>query len=79
MTYENGEVDLAPHVWEEIVLTAPSKFLCREDCAGLCPRCGTNLNREQCGCPPEEEKILGNQGLQGLADLFPNLKKGSEQ
>jgi len=79
MTYENGEVDLAPHVWEEIVLTAPSKFLCREDCAGLCPRCGANLNREQCGCPPEEERKLGNQGLQGLADIFPNLKKGSEQ
>ncbi|MDX9974664.1 MAG: DUF177 domain-containing protein [FCB group bacterium] len=79
MTYENGELDLAPHVWEEIVLTAPSKFLCREDCAGLCPRCGTNLNREQCGCPPEEEEKLGNQGLKGLANLFPNLKKDSEQ
>jgi uncharacterized protein len=78
MTYENGEIDLAPHVWEEIVLAAPSKYLCREDCAGLCARCGANLNREQCSCPPDEGGKLGNKGLQGLADLFPDLKKGSE-
>jgi uncharacterized protein len=79
MTYENGEINLAPYVWEELVLAVPSKFLCREDCAGLCLRCGANLNRDKCECPPEEGDTLGNKALQGLADLFPNLKKGSEQ
>lgn len=72
--FQGDELDLAPHVWEEIVLAAPSKFLCREDCAGLCPRCGSNLNRERCSCPTEETGQFGNKGLQGLADLFPNLE-----
>ncbi|RKX30915.1 MAG: DUF177 domain-containing protein, partial [Verrucomicrobia bacterium] len=39
---------------EALVLRIPIYPLCREDCRGLCPRCGANLNREQCTCAPEE-------------------------
>jgi uncharacterized protein len=32
------------------ILDMDTKFLCREDCAGLCPQCGKNLNDGPCGC-----------------------------
>ena len=37
-------------VSESILLSAPAKFLCKEDCRGLCPLCGQNLNVKNCGC-----------------------------
>jgi uncharacterized protein len=51
MDFISGEdVDLQGIVREQIILTMPLKPLCREDCRGLCPRCGANLNREACTC-----------------------------
>jgi uncharacterized protein len=41
-------------LWEDIVLSLPSKLLCRPDCEGLCPRCGQNLNEAPCACAPED-------------------------
>lgn len=70
--FTGKEVDLAPNVWEEVVLAAPAKSLCRPDCAGLCPHCGANWNRGRCDCRETEE--LDRKGLAGLASLFPNLK-----
>ena len=73
----NGEeIDLGPHVWEEVALALPFKFLCREDCKGLCPECGKDLNEGPCGCAPSPETDdtpAGNRGLAGLANLFPDL------
>ncbi len=46
------DVDLDPYVHEAVVLGAPMIVLCREDCRGLCPMCGVNLNRETCTCRP---------------------------
>lgn len=37
-------------VSDQILMDLPIRFLCREDCQGLCPVCGCNLNREQCDC-----------------------------
>lgn len=45
-------VDVAAAVREELGLVAPAYPLCREDCAGLCPRCGADLNQGPCGCGP---------------------------
>ena len=39
---------------EQIQLNVPMKPLCRVDCAGLCPRCGVNLNSGPCGCAGEQ-------------------------
>ena len=47
------EIDIDDIVIEQIYLSLPIKFLCSEGCHGLCPRCGTNLNRGKCGCPEE--------------------------
>jgi uncharacterized protein len=39
---------------EQILLALPMKALCRVDCKGLCPTCGTNLNSSSCNCPRED-------------------------
>lgn len=44
------QIDLRPIVREELLLAVPSFLLCREDCAGLCPNCGVDLNQGPCGC-----------------------------
>ncbi len=47
-----GELYLGDAVREELILAVPGYVVCREDCRGLCPTCGINLNREQCKCLP---------------------------
>jgi uncharacterized protein len=44
------ELDLRPAIREEWLLAAPSFALCRDDCKGLCPRCGLDLNTGTCQC-----------------------------
>lgn len=48
--YENEEIDLGQLMREQFYLSLPMKPLCRPDCQGLCPVCGTNLNRGTCEC-----------------------------
>lgn len=50
--YDGDQIDLAPLVAEQIILALPSRALCREDCQGLCPYCGINLNLHKCDCEP---------------------------
>jgi uncharacterized protein len=45
---DDGNIDLAPLVWEYFTLNRPMKPLCRQDCKGLCPVCGENLNGRLC-------------------------------
>src|SRR2546422_2859983 len=40
-----------PAVREELLLAVPQWVVCRDDCRGLCPRCGKDLNAGPCGCP----------------------------
>jgi uncharacterized protein len=44
------EVDLRPVVREELALVVPTFLECRDDCRGLCPNCGKDLNAGPCGC-----------------------------
>ena len=53
--YRDGMLDLIELLREQFVLTLPMKPLCREACRGLCPQCGTNLNKTQCDCAPQWE------------------------
>jgi len=48
--------NLGPVLREEMVLAVPSLVLCRETCAGLCPRCGADLNQGPCGCAAAESR-----------------------
>ena len=51
---DEGEIDLGETVRQYVVLATPMKPLCRQDCAGLCPTCGKNLNLGPCDCPPRD-------------------------
>jgi uncharacterized protein len=52
--YDGGAVDLDELVREQVLLALPSRHLCREDCKGLCPKCGTDLNAGDCSCEQSE-------------------------
>lgn len=43
-------LDLDELAREDILLEMPTRFLCRQECKGLCPKCGCNLNHAECGC-----------------------------
>lgn len=47
---ENGRIDLELTAYDALVLEVPLQILCREDCRGLCPSCGKNLNDGDCEC-----------------------------
>jgi uncharacterized protein len=51
---EGNALDLAPAIREEVFLDAPAWVVCRPDCQGLCPKCGTNRNENTCDCTLEE-------------------------
>ena len=48
--FRGREIDLGAFFLEWIMLAVPVQPLCREDCRGLCPRCGADRNVESCGC-----------------------------
>jgi uncharacterized protein len=50
--YEHDEIDLGQLMHEQFVLALPMKPLCGDACKGLCPICGTNLNKGTCECKP---------------------------
>jgi len=52
--YEGDEIDLTPILQDQLLLTLPPKSVCREDCRGLCQRCGRNMNRGTCQCADQE-------------------------
>ena len=60
--------DIFPRVHESVLLELPIRFLCREDCKGLCSVCGADLNEKDCGCPEKEP----DPRWQGLKKLLRN-------
>lgn len=50
----SGKLELGEAIREEAILAAPLYVECDPDCKGLCPKCGTNLNEEDCDCTLEE-------------------------
>jgi uncharacterized protein len=51
-------VDVSAVVREELALTVPTHLLlCRDECAGLCPRCGADLNAGPCACRTSAEPV----------------------
>lgn len=53
--HREGMLDVVDLLREQFVLALPMKPLCSDDCRGLCPVCGTNLNKTQCDCAPRWE------------------------
>lgn len=67
--FQGHELDLGPCIREVIALALPLQPLCREECRGLCPRCGVDRNTEQCGCAPPRHSPFA---------VLEALKRGSE-
>ena len=53
--YREGLLDLTDMLREQFQLALPMKPLCSDECRGLCPECGANLNRTTCSCAPKWE------------------------
>jgi uncharacterized protein len=51
--YREGTLDVVEMLREQFQLALPMKLLCAESCRGLCPECGANWNRTDCGCRPK--------------------------
>ena len=47
-------LSLSDQVWETLLTLLPAKLLCGEDCVGLCPNCGCDLNEARCTCEARE-------------------------
>ena len=58
-------------ILEEVIPLLPTKVLCGEDCRGLCPVCGTNLNKEECGC----DRAVKDPRMAAIQDIFKNFKE----
>jgi uncharacterized protein len=58
---------------EQFILQRPMQLLCKEDCQGLCPYCGKNLNKGQCQCRPEYNRTPGALA-KALAEIKLDLK-----
>ena len=62
----NMQLDAGELCTDEIVLYLPMKHLCKEDCKGVCPECGKDLNEGVCGCKTDSH----DPRLQALAQLL---------
>jgi len=63
-------LDLSQPVREELILSAPTYVLCRDDCRGLCPGCGEDLNVGSCRCRPSTDPRWGS--LETLRNALPD-------
>ena len=63
--YRDEQIDVNELLREQFYLALPMKPLCRPDCKGLCPNCGTNLNVETCDCQVrwEDPRLAGLKAL----------------
>ena len=63
--YREGALDVVELLREQFTLALPMKPLCTEGCRGLCPDCGANQNRVECGCTPqwEDPRLAPLKGL----------------
>jgi uncharacterized protein len=68
--YEGGGLAVEDVLREQVLLSLPPRALCQQDCKGLCPRCGRNLNTEVCACDTQQV----DPRWTALADLRSRMK-----
>lgn len=66
LAYTGSSLDLSEQVHAALVLNMPIRFLCREECPGLCPACGADLNQGPCSCQKELPQQHPFSALQSL-------------
>ena len=65
------DLDVDRLVYLEVLMSWPLKVLCREDCKGICSRCGKNLNKGSCGCAEEPN----DPRKAAISDIFSKYKE----
>ncbi|KXZ39620.1 uncharacterized protein SAMN05661008_01187 [Alkalithermobacter thermoalcaliphilus JW-YL-7 = DSM 7308] len=71
--YNGDELDFTEIIENAFILNIPSKILCKENCKGICDKCGVNLNEAQCECfKKEENEEFIDPRLSKLKDFFKN-------
>lgn len=63
---EGYQLNVETFVYHEILENWPVKILCKEDCKGVCPKCGQNLNIRECGC----DTYVPDPRMAVLKDIF---------
>lgn len=69
---ESNQLDFEPILRAAVLVDLPYVPLCAEDCKGLCPQCGANLNDGPCGCKPVEDDVVRTES--GKPSQFAALK-----
>lgn len=64
-------LDTEELVYSELLMRWPMKILCKQDCKGLCNKCGNNLNQEECGC----DRIVLDPRMAAIKDIFNKFKE----
>ena len=68
---EENSIDTDALINHEILIHFPMKVLCREDCRGICLKCGKNLNHGECGC----DRVSPDPRMAAIQDIFKNFKE----
>ena len=68
---EDGFLDMDEQLREELEMEFPMRFLCKEDCKGLCSKCGKNLNEGECDCDHTDF----DPRMEPLRKLLEQMKK----
>ena len=68
---EENSIDTDALVNHAILIHFPMKVLCREDCRGICLKCGKNLNHGECGC----DRVSPDPRMAAIQDIFKNFKE----
>lgn len=68
---EMYELDTTKLINNELIMSLPMKILCKEDCKGLCLKCGKNLNDGDCGC----DRFVPDPRMAAIQDIFNAYNK----
>lgn len=68
---EGYQLNVETLLYNEIMENWPVKILCKEDCKGVCPRCGQDLNVKDCGC----DTFVPDPRMAAIKDIFESYKE----
>lgn len=71
---ENGMLDIDEQLADFLLMDFPTRILCKEDCKGLCQKCGKDLNEGECDCPTQEP----NPAFAKLLAMFDDEEKNNK-
>ncbi len=71
LSREADKIDISTEIYDYAYLDIPFKILCKEECKGLCPKCGADLNEVSCGCSNDDFNPLWGD-LKKLRDELEN-------